>query len=183
MTEREFSILVKGMKSIYSSPSFIADKNAFDVWFSLLKDLEYMDCSRAIQKHMQTSEYQPTVATIRKIVAAFKDKDSAVPNEYFFNEIKSAVSKGIYYSESAFSDLSDISKQVVGSSDNLRAWAVMDSNEFNTVQKSYILKAVDKIRQNDAEMKTISPNLKDIFEQVLKGLEKNEEEVKKIEGD
>lgn len=39
MTEKEFSILVKGMKAIYAQPTFIPDAYAFKVWFSLLEDL------------------------------------------------------------------------------------------------------------------------------------------------
>ena len=41
MTREEFAVLVKAMKAVYSSENFIADKDAFDVWYGLLKDLPY----------------------------------------------------------------------------------------------------------------------------------------------
>ena len=48
MDREQFSILVKAMKAVYSDPKFIADKDAFDVWYELLKDLPYMVCQTAI---------------------------------------------------------------------------------------------------------------------------------------
>lgn len=66
MKKEEFGILVKRMKAVYSDPKFIADKDAFDVWFSLLKDLEYGAAGEAIQRYMKIGKFPPTVADIRE---------------------------------------------------------------------------------------------------------------------
>ena len=41
MEREEFKILVKAMKAVYAQPTFIPDKDAFDVWYGLLQDLPY----------------------------------------------------------------------------------------------------------------------------------------------
>ena len=41
MERDEFKILVKAMKAVYADPKFIADKDAFNVWFTLLNDISY----------------------------------------------------------------------------------------------------------------------------------------------
>lgn len=179
MIEKEFAILVKGMKAIYTSPAFIPDKDAFNVWFSLLKDLDYKIASAAIQKHMQTSPYPPTVADIRKGVQDITAPEKRT-NESYFLEIKTAVEKSNYFSSEAFEELSDISKSVVISAENLKTWAAMDAETFNSVQKSYLLKAIEKVRKEDAEMKQLSPGLQEIIKSTIAALEGKE--AKKIEG-
>ena len=72
MTKDQFKILVKAMKAVYTNPGFIPDNDAFDVWYSMLKDLDYALASRAVQMHMQTEETPPTVAGIRKQSAKLK---------------------------------------------------------------------------------------------------------------
>ena len=39
MEREEFKILVKAMKAVYAQPTFIPDKDAFDVWYGLLQDV------------------------------------------------------------------------------------------------------------------------------------------------
>lgn len=41
MTREEWAVLVKAMKAVYTSPSFLPDQYAFDTWYGLLKDLDY----------------------------------------------------------------------------------------------------------------------------------------------
>lgn len=177
MTEKEFSILVKGMKAIYAQPTFIPDAYAFKVWFSLLEDLDYKDASAAIQKHMQTSPYPPTVADIRKQIVDIKSPDLKTDEQYFL-EIKEAVQKSTYYSKEAFEGLSDVAKAVVRDASNLKTWAIEDERTFNEVQKSYILKAVATQRKNVRELQSVSPKLQQVIMTALSG-----SEVKKIEGD
>lgn len=69
MTRDEFKILVKGMKAIYSQPTFIPDQDAFNMWFALIGDLPYDVCNVSIQKYMITNKFPPTVAEIREMAA------------------------------------------------------------------------------------------------------------------
>ena len=65
MTREEFAVLVKAMKAVYSSENFIADKDAFNVWYGLLQDLPYEQANLAIQKYMTSERFPPTIADIR----------------------------------------------------------------------------------------------------------------------
>lgn len=97
MTRTEFSILVKGMKAMYSDTSFIADKDAFDLWYSLLDDLSYDQVSFAIKKHMQTSVYVPKVADIRRLCSqkAMGDEMTAQEAVYLIDKaVKGIPSEG-----------------------------------------------------------------------------------------
>lgn len=65
MEREEFKILVKAMKAVYAQPTFIPDKDAFDVWYGLLQDLPYEQANLAIQKYMTSERFPPTIADIR----------------------------------------------------------------------------------------------------------------------
>lgn len=61
MEREEFKILVKAMKAVYAQPTFIPDKDAFDVWYGLLQDLPYEQANLAIQKYMTSERFlQPS---------------------------------------------------------------------------------------------------------------------------
>ena len=70
MVDREqFKILVKAMKAVYTKPEFIPDQDAFNVWYMMLRDLSYEILTNAVQKHMMTSPFPPTIADLRSSAA------------------------------------------------------------------------------------------------------------------
>lgn len=66
MTWDEFKVLAKGMRASYSSQNFLPDNDSLNIWYRLLKDLPYDLVSAAVQKHILTSKFPPTVAEIRE---------------------------------------------------------------------------------------------------------------------
>ena len=69
MTKEEFKKLAKGLKAVYTQPTFLPDTDALSIWYELLKDLDYMIAQAAVQKHMITSKFPPTIAEIREQAA------------------------------------------------------------------------------------------------------------------
>ena len=66
MTIDEFRVLAKGMKAVYPQTNFLPDMDAVNVWYELLKDIDYQVANMAIQMHAQSSKFPPTVAEIRE---------------------------------------------------------------------------------------------------------------------
>lgn len=54
------------MKAVWTDPKFLPDQYAFDVWFSLLKDLPYDATSAAVQQYMLTQKFPPSIAEVRE---------------------------------------------------------------------------------------------------------------------
>lgn len=67
MERDQFKILCKGMKAVYTQETFLPDADAFNIWFSLLGDLEYAVLNAAIQKYMLTNRFPPTIADLREL--------------------------------------------------------------------------------------------------------------------
>lgn len=163
MTREEFMTVVKALKAVYTSPSFIPDKNAFDVWYGLLQDLPYEVVSKSAQYHMTTSERYPTIANLRQGAHELTE-----PKE--LNEIQawSLVSKAIrnsaYNSVEEFAKLPPLVQQAVGQPSQLRAWAIdSDYNEqvtaslFGRTYKAVAEKA-EKVGQTSKTMQGLIAN-------------------------
>ena len=112
MEYNDFIKLVKGMKSIWTKPEFIPDKEAVAMWYALLKDLPYEQASVAVQKYALTNKYQPTPADIREQIVSLGDQ-SVDWGEAWGNVLK-AVSRYGYMNEAdALESMDELTRQTV----------------------------------------------------------------------
>lgn len=112
MTFNEFKALAKGMKAVYTSPNFLPDADSVKIWYELLKDLPYELANIAIQRHMTTNKFPPTVAEIR--AAAVGSVYKPVNWSDGWEQFRKAVSKyGYYQQEEAMNSMDDITRKTV----------------------------------------------------------------------
>lgn len=149
MTREEFSKLVKGMKSIYADPKFIADKDAFDVWYALLSDIDYESASKAVQSYMLTEKFAPTPADIRGKIVKITEPKQLNANESWALVYK-ALCNSNYHAQEEFEKLPPLVQKAVGSADNLHSLA--SSSDFNEeVEKSLFTKTYNAICKREEE--------------------------------
>lgn len=115
MDRDEFKILVKGMKAIYSQPTFIPDQDAFNMWFMLMGDLPYEVCNVAIQKYMLTNKFPPTVAEIREIAANVVGGDPMTWGESWERALNAVRRYGSYNKAAALDSLDPLTRKCVDS--------------------------------------------------------------------
>lgn len=112
VSKQEFATLVLAMQAMYGE-EFIGTEEAMDVWFALLHDLDYQILSKALQKHMLTNKFKPTVAELREIYA-----DLICPAISDWSEGWEQVSKaighyGMYRTEEAMESFDEVTKEAV----------------------------------------------------------------------
>ena len=160
MSKEEFKTLVKAMKAVYTHPSFIPDKYAFDVWYSMLHDLDYQTASAAIQKHMQSEEREPTVASIRKhaeqINGGLRDE---IGEMQAWHMVYRAICDSAYHADERFAELPEIIQRAVASPGNLREWSQMDKDTVNSVGQSQFLRSYRAEVKRAADLRKLSPDL------------------------
>ncbi len=113
MTREEFSILCKGLKAVYTMPSFLPDADAMNVWYSLLKDLDYKVVSVAIQKYMMTQKTPPVIADIRELSANVVIGEKPLWSDGWEEVVMAIRRFGSYNETQALESMSDITKQCV----------------------------------------------------------------------
>ena len=162
MTREQFKVLVKAMKAVYTNPGFIPDQDAFDVWYSMLKDLDYAIASRAVQMHLQTEESPPTVAGIRKQSAKLKADEADDLNETAaWSLVLKAIRRSTYYSEEEFAKLPSAVQRAVASPKQLREWATLEDVDGKTltVIQSNFQRTFRVEQQRERERNKLSPDV------------------------
>lgn len=179
MDRNEFSILVKAMKAVYSDPKFITDKDAFNVWYELLKDIPYEVCQAAIHKYMSTNRFPPTIADIRQI-------STEITAPVMMNEgeawalVYKAVCNSAYNAKEEFEKLPKECQKAVGNPAILREWAGLDKSEVNTVIQSNFMRSY-KVEVKRAQEYNLLPNAtKDLIDKLADTM--NNKLIESLEG-
>lgn len=164
MVERErFKVLVKGMKAVYTQPTFIPDQDAFNVWYELLKDISYEDMSTAIQKHMMTSPYPPTIADIRGAASQLKPDDGMMSELKAWGMVRKAISNSNYHAEEEFNRLPSMIQTAVGSPANLHEWALMPTETVESVEQSHFVRAYRASVEKNKEAAKMTQEVRELY--------------------
>lgn len=153
MEREEFKILVKAMKAVYANPTFIPDQDAFNVWYELLKDIPYKLAEIAIQKHMLTEKFPPTIADIRTKATEITEMEEI--NELAaWSMVYKAICNSGYNSVEEYNKLPPIVQKAVGDPANLREWALMDEKMISSARARFIdsFKIVERRMKEDAKL-------------------------------
>ena len=158
MNQQEFSVIVKGIKANY--PNMLQDDGAKDVWFAMLSDLEYKRVSAALQAHMMTSKYPPTIADLREDRTANDTSDLEA-----WAMVRKALRNGYYGAEEEYEKLPELVQKAVGAASNLRQWAQADSDMIETIE-AHFLKSFRSEQQRAKQAAQISPRVKMLLEEM-----------------
>lgn len=165
MERSEFSILVKTMKAVYSDPKFIADKDAFNVWYELLKDIPYEICQAAIHKYMSINKFPPTIADLRQLATEIVTPEQMNEGEAW-SLVYKAICNSMYGANEEFAKLPPECQKAVGNPTILREWGMLDMSEVNTVIQSNFMRSYKVECKRSKEVKQLSQGTREIIQKL-----------------
>jgi hypothetical protein len=175
MTREEWAVLVKAMKAVYTSPSFLPDQNAFDTWYGLLKDLDYKLLSFGLKKYMQTEWKEPSIAALRKCANSIAPQSTELNETEAWEKVSKAIRNSGYHAEEEFARLPELIQKAVSSPGQLREWALsenVDGTWWSVVQSNFQRTYRAEV-QREQERRKLSPDLLKIIDSArLGGVEK-----------
>lgn len=164
MTKEEFLIISRAIRAVY--PNMLADDGAKDVWFSMLSDLPYTQVSLALQTHMMTSKYPPTIADLRVNHA---EQQRGLTDLEAWAMVRKAIKNGTYGAEEEFDRLPEMVQKAVGAASNIRQWAQSDSGMLETIE-AHFLKSFRIQRDRAIQDAQISPAVKALIAETKQNL-------------
>lgn len=164
MTKDEFKQIVKGLKSIYADPKFIADQFSFDMWYGLLSDLTYEVASMATQAYMQSETYFPTPASIRKYAVQVTSKDDMSELEAWNMVYKAMSNIRDGNAKAEFDKLPAVIQKALGNPASLKEMSIMDVETVNTVEQSHFIRAYRAALEREKKTMQLHPSLRQIGE-------------------
>lgn len=66
MNTNELKILLTAIRSAYPRYNLFIDTNSMKIWYRFLEKYDYQACSDALEQHILTSSYPPSIADIVK---------------------------------------------------------------------------------------------------------------------
>lgn len=113
MEFKEFQVLCKGMRAVYTQPNFLPDEFAIKMWYKLLQDIPYDVLSVAIQQHMMSSKFPPTVAELRELSTTMVQGKPKDWGDSWESVLKAIRSYGYYRETEGLESLDETTRQVV----------------------------------------------------------------------
>lgn len=133
MTRKETGKILSVITTAYPNSYKDIDKEAFlNLWQSMFEDYDYMTVATAVKNTIATEKYPPTIATIMEKIRLMNEHDGMNEGEAWAL-VKKAVSNSLYNSVAEFKKLPVNIQAIVCTPEQLKAWAVLDIDTFDTV--------------------------------------------------
>ena len=140
MTRDDFYKIAAGLRAAYKRDRLLDDQSAFDVWYELLKDLDYDIAAAAAQAYMTIEHFPPVPADIRKKAAELINWHTDMTEGEAWMMVRKAISNGIYGSREEYAALPEVIQKALGSPEQLKIWA-MDEGFSESVAQSQFLRS------------------------------------------
>lgn len=113
MNSKQFSDWADALKTYYPREHLFPNDQSMSLWYQMLKDLDYNDAVKALQRWVATERWSPSIADIRGMVNQMSD--STVGDwSSAWDEVTRAINRcGIYRESEALDSMSETTKECV----------------------------------------------------------------------
>ena len=169
MTREECKQLIMICEAVY--PNFRASNPAetLNAWDMVLGEYDYQTMLMALKMYIHTSgsAFAPSVSEL--IAMTRKPQElTAVQEVDVWREVRPAISNGIYGAETEFEKLSPMAKRMVGDPQQLREWAMLPSEDIDTVVQSNFKSRFNTMQKRDKEINAMPMEIRQMIESSVK---------------
>lgn len=159
--KRDEVIAILGILKI-AYPRFYANitkeeaEQTITLWQEMFADCDVESVKIAVKNLINTFQFPPTIADVKNELYKLYQGNEKQDVE-LWNELKSAIRNGIYYSDEIFPKLSKELQLFLGNPASLKELSMMDIEEIDTVQKGIFLKQMPILKQREKEKQMMLP--------------------------
>ena len=143
MDKETFVRILAGAGKLYDKE---IDKEIMEMWLSFFKDNKTEEFKKAMNEHIKTSRYFPTVADIKEKIYELNNSNES--DTELWEKLLRAIRNSSYHSEEEFEKLPPVVQEYIRSPRQLQELAVMDSEKIHTIVKGQFLKQIANIKEN-----------------------------------
>ena len=170
MTDKEFVQLTMAIKGFYPSVTTFNDTYVMEMWYDSLKDLDFNMAINAIKLYAQTNKFPPTIADIRECSTKISQPEEMGEIEAWAY-VSRAIKNGTYGFEEEYKRLPVPIQQAIGNPSTIRDWALLPSDEVQTVAMSQFMRAYRNVSQRNKQVSRMSPDLQIAMNKTRLGIE------------
>lgn len=164
MTREECKKIIAVIAATF--PNFDSDDPAttIDAWHIFLADYSYQDISAALKIYVSTanSAFPPSasqlIGQLNKVRALKNAQEVDV-----WREVRPAIRNGNYHAEEEFKKLSPMAQKMVGDPGQLREWAMLPSEDIDTVVQSNFKKRYETMVKRESELSAMPKEVREMI--------------------
>ncbi len=139
-------MILKGLKAAYPNNNFIPDEYTMNLWYTALQDIPFPVLNRAAQSYMMSNHFPPTIADIRQCAYDLSAPADDIAAEEWSKLMKALSYAGLPEPEAYeyWNRLPDITKEIVGSFTEFKAWSYTETSELMSVQRPMFIKRFEE---------------------------------------
>ena len=142
MTREECKQLIMVCEATFPNTSNVSPQEKLNAWFLILEEYDYQSMLMALKIFISSgnSAFAPSVSQLiamsRKPSELKESKLPTYDEVTTWREVRQAIKNGIYHAEEEFKKLSPIAQRMVGDSQQIHEWAMLESETIDSVIQS-----------------------------------------------
>lgn len=200
MTRKETGIIMDILTAAY--PRFYSGydpadfRNAINLWSDMFRNDDVALVAAAVKSVIESDEkgFPPSIGQVKSKMRLLVQKPNELTEAEAWSLVAKAVKNGLYESEKEFAKLPQNIQKLVGSHNQLRDWAMLDSDTLHSVVSSNFQRSYRAIAAREQEIAKLPADVKKIIAQIggdvqtaeparLPAYEAYEDSVKRLEQD
>ena len=167
MTRDETKKVLEVIDNVYPNWHPKDPSLTLSVWAALFKDYSYKDVGEALRRYIVSDRqgFAPVPGQLVDILHTPED-ESDCTDLSAWSMVRKAISNGNYGSREEFDKLPAAVQKAVGSPENIKEWAMMDTEAVDSVIQSNFLRAYRTVLQREREKRRyLLPNAENVIEE------------------
>lgn len=160
MTRQEFAQIVLAITTFYPTENALNSEQSVKLWFEMLKDLDYQDLTIALQKHVTTKRYFPSIAELREACVSVQKGEIATWSEGWAELVDAIRYYGYMREIEGLNSLSEITRRVA---QRLR-WADLCKSENVMNDRANFRMAYEQEVRKYKERQQLSPKVRELID-------------------
>lgn len=171
MTKREIAEIITIMQTNYPDDfrnlSDVALNAKIKLWHTQFQDDSYQDVLTAVMAHIasDTNRFMPPVGVIKAMLVKIRQPEELTELEAW-ELVRRACSNSNYGAKEEFDKLPPVVRRLVGSPNQLREWAMMDSDTLNSVVASNFQRSYKARAASEREYLALPSDVRNAMEQL-----------------
>ena len=173
MTKQEVSQILTIIQTEYPNSFAKLDKRQmstkFEFWCGELADDDFKAVFTALRQYINSgAEFAPNVGQLRAKMLMQK-KENDITDMDALSMVSKACRNGSYGYKKEFEKLPPVVQKAVGRAEQLRDWARLDENDFQTIAGSQFLRNFRAVKERQKELDSYPQSLKNVINEMQLG--------------
>lgn len=113
MTQEEFGLIVKAIRTYYPREKILPSQEALTLWYEQLQDLDYRTVVTGLKKWVATNKWSPSIADLREVAAEISKEKVKDWSEAWEDARKAVRRFGSYNPQDAMDSLDELTRETV----------------------------------------------------------------------